>query len=138
MKSQKHHLMMQRRPSSFYYLAICGAGLTACPTERFRHEKYKCNSGAFGIAEIIVNDTGVGDMAKIIGYGYEKEVKILSSSKSSITTKMDDIKSKLIATLVQYGLNAAINMRCLHALNLFLRCSVIFRINVLVLVTREI
>ena len=82
--------MMHRRPTHFILLAICGASLTACPTERFRHERYECNSGAFGIAEIILNDTGVGNMAKIIGYGHEKEVKILSSSKSSITTKIDD------------------------------------------------
>ncbi len=82
--------MMQRRLTHFIFLAVCGVGLTACPTERFRHEKYQCNSGAFGIAEIILNDTGVGDMAKIIGYGRESEAKILSSSKYSITTKMDD------------------------------------------------
>ena len=87
--------MIHRRPTNFILLAICGVCLTACPTERFRHEKYECNSGAFGIAEIIVNDTDVGDMAKIIGFGYEKEVKILSSSKSVITTKMDDTSIKI-------------------------------------------
>ena len=87
--------MMHRRLVHLSLLVTCGVGLTACPTERFRHEKYKCNSGAFGIAEIIVNDTGVGDMAKIIGYGHEKEVKILSSSKSIITTKMDDTSIKI-------------------------------------------
>ena len=82
--------MMHRRLTHFILLFIYVVGLTACPTERFRHEKYRCDSGAFGIAEIILNDTSVGDMAKIIGYGHEKEVMILSSSKSSITTKMDD------------------------------------------------
>jgi hypothetical protein len=82
--------MMQRRLAQLILLAACGAGLTACPTERFRHEKYKCNSGAFNIAEIIINDTAVGDMIKIIGYESEKEVTILSSSKSIITTKIDD------------------------------------------------
>ena len=81
--------MMHQRLTHFILLATCCAGLTACPTERFRHEKYECNSSSFGIAEIILNDTGVGDVAKIIGYGHEKEVKILSSSKSSITTKID-------------------------------------------------
>ena len=81
---------MHRRLIHFTLLTIYVVGLTACPTERFRHEKYECNSGSFGIAEIILNDTGVGDMAKIIGYGHEKQVKILSSSKSSITTKIDD------------------------------------------------
>ena len=82
--------MMRRRLMHCIMLAIFGLGLTACPTERFRHEKYECNSGAFGIAEIILNDTGVGDTAKIIGYGDEKDVKILSSNKSSITTKMNN------------------------------------------------
>ena len=84
--------MMHRRLTHFILLVFCGVGLTACPTERFRHEKYECNSSAFGIAEIILNKTGVGDVAKIIGYGYEKEAKIVSSSKSSITTKMDDTR----------------------------------------------
>jgi uncharacterized protein with PhoU and TrkA domain len=87
--------MMHRRLTHFILLVMCIVGVTACPTERFRHEKYSCNSGAFGIAEIILNDTGVGDMAKIVGYGHENEVMILSSSKSSITTKMDDIQIKI-------------------------------------------
>ena len=86
---------MHRQLTHFIMLAVIGVGLTACPTERFRHEKYECNSGTFGIAEIIVNDTGVGDMAKIISYGHEKQVKILSSSKSVITTKMDDTSIKI-------------------------------------------
>ena len=87
--------MINRRLTNFVLIAICSVGLMACPTERFRHEKYECNSGAFGIVEIILNDTGVGDMATIIGYGHEKKVKILSSSKSSITTKMDDIRIEI-------------------------------------------
>ena len=87
--------MMQKRLVNLTLLVAIGLGLTACPTERFRHEKYKCNSGAVGIAEIIINDTGVGDMAKIIGHGYEQEVRILSSSKSAITTKMDDASIKI-------------------------------------------
>ena len=87
--------MMQKRLAHLSLVIICSFGLAACPTERFRHEKYKCDSGAFGIAEIIVNDTSIGDMAKIVGYGHEKEVKILSSSKSFITTKMDDISIKI-------------------------------------------
>ena len=87
--------MTPQRHVHLSLLVICGVSLTACPTERFRHEKYECNSGAFGISEIILNDTSVGDMAKIIGYGHEKEVEILSSSKSAITTKMDDISIKI-------------------------------------------
>ena len=95
MKRQKTRPYDTPTAYPFYSAGHMLRGLTACPTERFRHEKYECNSGAFGIAEIILNDTGVGDMAKIIGYGHEKEVKILSSSKSSITTKMDDIRIEI-------------------------------------------
>ena len=87
--------MIQRQLIHLSLLVICGIGLTACPTERFRHEKYECNSGAFGISEIIFNDTGVGDMAKIIGYGSEKNVEILSSSKSTITTQMEDVNLRI-------------------------------------------
>ena len=34
-------------------------------------------------------------MAKIIGYNTEKSVEILSSSKSAITTQMEDISIKI-------------------------------------------
>ena len=87
--------MIQKRRTNLSLLIICCFGLTACPTERFRHEKYECNSGAFGISEIILNDTGVGDMAKIVGYGSEKNVEILSSSKAAITTQLDDINLRI-------------------------------------------
>ena len=87
--------MIHKRRTNLSLLVLCCFGLIACPTERFRHEKYECNSGAFGISEIIFNDTSVGDMAKIIGYGTEKNVEILSSSKSAITTQMEDISIKI-------------------------------------------
>lgn len=70
-------------------LCLCAGTLTACPTERFRHEKYQCNSGSFGIAAIILNDTGVGDDATIIGYGNEKTAEITASSASSVALKLD-------------------------------------------------
>jgi len=84
--------MKMRRLTQASLLMLCVASLTACPTERFRHEKYKCNSGAFGIAEIILNDTSVGDEATIIGYGNEKKAEIVKSSAASISMKTDDIK----------------------------------------------
>ena len=87
--------MIHKRLAHLSLLVVCGVGLSACPTERFRHEKYECNSGAFGISEIILNDTDVGDRAKVIGYGHEKDVEILSSSKSAITTQMEDINIKI-------------------------------------------
>ena len=95
MKKQKFKIMSQWRLTHFVLLTVCGIVLTACPTERFRHEKYECNSPAFGIAEIILNDTGVGDKAKIIGYDGESEVKILSSSKSTISAKMDNTRIEI-------------------------------------------
>ena len=47
-------------------------GLAACPAERFRHEKYVCNSISFDLKSIIVNDTDIGGEAKIIGYGNDR------------------------------------------------------------------
>ena len=43
-------------------------GLAACPAERFRHEKYVCESVSFDLESIIVNDTNIGGEVKIIGY----------------------------------------------------------------------
>ena len=84
--------MTCRRSIKIALLLLCTASITACPTERFRHETYECNSGAFGIAKIILNDTDVGDMATIIGYGNEEKAEIQSSSRASVTLKSDDIK----------------------------------------------
>ena len=47
-------------------------GLAACPAERFRHEKYVCNSVSFDLESIIVNDTDIGGEVKIIGYGNDR------------------------------------------------------------------
>ena len=67
-------------------------GLAGCPAERFRHETYKCNSSSFDIAEIILNNTDVGDDATIVGYGGEKKVEIQSSSRASIGMTSGDVK----------------------------------------------
>ena len=40
-------------------------GLTACPAERFRHEKYLCHSQSLNLAEITVNKTAVGDTVTV-------------------------------------------------------------------------
>ena len=84
--------MTQRRFIQMTLLLLCGISLSACPTERFRHEKYKCNSSSFDIAEIILNNTDVGDDATIIGYGSEKKFEILSSSRTSIGMTSGDVK----------------------------------------------
>ena len=84
--------MTCRHSTKITLLLLCTASMTACPTERFRHETYKCNSGAFGIVEIILNDTGVGDKATIIGYGNEGKAEIQSSSRASVTLRSDDME----------------------------------------------
>ena len=84
--------MTQRRAIQMALLLLCGVSLSACPTERFRHETYKCNSSSFDIAEIILNNTGVGDDATIVGYRGEKKVEIQSSSRSSIGMTSGDVK----------------------------------------------
>jgi hypothetical protein len=84
--------MTQRRITQMALLLLCGISLLGCPTERFRHETYKCNSGRFDIAEIILNNTDVGDDATIVGYGGEKKVEIKSSSRTSIGMTSGDVK----------------------------------------------
>ena len=84
--------MTQQSIIQMALLLLCGVSLSACPTERFRHETYKCNSSSFDIAEIILNNTGVGDDATIVGYKGEKKVEIQSSSRTSIGMTSGDMK----------------------------------------------
>ena len=84
--------MTQQRIIQMALLLLSGLSLSACPTERFRHETYKCNSSSFDIAEIILNNTGVGDDATIVGYGGEKKVEILSSSRTAIGMTSGNVK----------------------------------------------
>ena len=67
-------------------ISLITLGLTACPAERFRHEKYLCHSHSFNLAEITVNKTAVGDTVTVttsrgnalgtITEASEKELKI--------------------------------------------------------------
>ena len=84
--------MTQQRIIQMAVLLLCGISLSACPTERFRHEKYECNSSSFDIVEIIINNTGVGDDATIVGYEGEKKVEIQSSSRTSIGITSGDLE----------------------------------------------
>ena len=84
--------MTQRRVTQMALLLLCGISLSACPTERFRHETYKCNNSSFDIAELILNNIDVGDEATIVGYGGEKKVEIQSSSRTSIGMTSGDVK----------------------------------------------
>ena len=84
--------MTQQRIIQMAVMLLFGISLSACPTERFRHETYKCNSSSFDIAEIILNNTDVGDDATIVGYGGERKVEIQSSSRASIGMTSGDVK----------------------------------------------
>jgi hypothetical protein len=46
-------------------ISLITIGLTACPAERFRHEKYLCHSPSLNLAEITVNKTDVGDTVTV-------------------------------------------------------------------------
>ena len=59
-------------------------GLSACPAERFRHEKYVCKSISFDLESIIVNDTDIGGEVKIIGYGNDRTATIKAISDNHI------------------------------------------------------
>jgi hypothetical protein len=64
-------------------------GLAACPAERFRHEKYVCNSVSFDLESIIVNDTDIGGEVKIIGYGNDRTAIIKAISDDQIELDAD-------------------------------------------------
>ena len=57
-----------------FSLALFGG----CNLERFRHEKYSCNSQHLGIHDIIVRHAKKGSTAKIIGSRGEQEATITS------------------------------------------------------------
>ncbi len=84
--------MTARRFHKIALLILCVGSLAACPTERFRHEKYKCSSNSYGIASIVLNDTDIGDEGKIIGYENDIAAKITSSNASAITLKTDKLR----------------------------------------------
>ena len=65
----------------WFAIAFC---LAACPAERFRHEKYVCNSVSFDLESIIVNDTGIGGEVKIIGHGNDRIAIIKAISDDHI------------------------------------------------------
>ncbi len=67
-------------------ISLGGIGmlLAACPAERFRHEKYDCNSSSFDLQSIVVNDAEVGAEATVIGYSSERVAMITSIDDQSI------------------------------------------------------
>ena len=70
-------------------------GLAACPSERFRHEKYVCKSVSFDVESIIVNDTDIGGEVKIIGYGNDRIAIIKAISDDHIEIEASRMRLKL-------------------------------------------
>ena len=70
-------------------------GLAACPAERFRHEKYVCNSVSFDLESIIVNDTDIGGEVKIIGYGNDRTAIIKAINDDHIEIEANRMRLKL-------------------------------------------
>ena len=70
-------------------------GLAACPAERFRHEKYVCESVSFDLESIIVNDTDIGGEVKLIGYGNDRTAIIKAISDDHIEIEASGMILKL-------------------------------------------
>ena len=70
-------------------------GLAACPAERFRHEKYVCQSVSFDLESIIVNDTDIGGEVKIIGYGKDRTAIIKAINDDHIEIEASRMTLKL-------------------------------------------
>ena len=57
--------MTRSRFAELSAISLIALGLTACPAERFRHEKYLCYGQSLNLAEIIVNKAAVGDTVTV-------------------------------------------------------------------------
>lgn len=70
----------------YHIISLAGMSmlLAACPAERFRHEKYDCNSSSFDLQSIVVNDAEVGAEVTVIGYSGERVAMITSITDQSI------------------------------------------------------
>ncbi len=65
--------------------------LSACQLERFRHEKYNCQSSYLDISEIIIRYAETGRSAKISSSSSDREGIITQISDSSVTISADDL-----------------------------------------------
>ena len=86
--------MIYRVGKTVIWFAIA-FGLTACPAERFRHEKYVCESVSFDLDSIIVNDTDIGGEVKIIGYGKDRTAIIKAINDDHIEIEASRMTLKL-------------------------------------------
>ena len=76
--------------AGFTALAI---SLSGCLNfERFRHEKYVCNSYDLDIAEIIIRRAKTGKTVLIYGFKREREGLIASISETTAVIKVDGLK----------------------------------------------
>ena len=72
-QSQKH-----KHTKALLLFGFSLALLSSCNLERFRHEKYSCNSQRLDIYDIIVRHAKKGSPAKIIGSRGDQEAIITS------------------------------------------------------------
>jgi hypothetical protein len=70
-------------------------GLAGCPAERFRHEKYSCNSTSFDLESIVVNEAKVGSEIQIIGYGNERTAIITTINDDMIAVEDSRLQLEL-------------------------------------------
>jgi len=76
-------------------LASITIGLSGCLSERFRHERYICDSGISGISEVIINETKIGDDLKIMKNNREYFATIQKSNKNEIYAENKESKFQI-------------------------------------------
>lgn len=68
-------------------------GLSGCLNfERFRHEKYVCNSFNLDIAEIIIRRAKAGKIVLISGFERDREGLIVNISETDAVVEVDGLK----------------------------------------------
>ena len=83
------------RIGKIFILIAVAFGLAGCPAERFRHEKYSCNSTSFDFKSIVVNEADVGSEVQIIGYGSERTAIITAVNDGMIAVEDSHLKLEL-------------------------------------------
>jgi len=72
-------------------LTLCLTAMSGCQLERFRHEKYSCQSSYLDISEIIIRHAQKGRSVKIFGSEAEREGVITQISDRGVMIAADGL-----------------------------------------------
>ena len=85
--------ILRPRLPAFVGFTALAIGLSGClDFERFRHEKYVCNSYKLDIVEIIIRRAKPGKTVMILGFKRDRKGLIAGISETDAVIKVDGLK----------------------------------------------